>query len=77
MALVVVLTWPYFRVTDLLAAARDFDAIHRVLYVDPPARYGFAFAVGLPALAVRLRRTASTRWRCSSVWPGSRCWSAG
>jgi|HigsolmetaAR206D_1030411.scaffolds.fasta_scaffold00631_13 alpha-1,6-mannosyltransferase len=55
-ALVVVLTWPYFRVTDLLAAARDFDAIHRVLYVDPPARYGFAFAVGLPALAVRLRR---------------------
>ncbi|ROT34057.1 hypothetical protein [Micromonospora sp. HM5-17] len=55
-ALAVVLTWPYFRVTDLIGAARDYDAIHRPLYLDPLARYGFAFVVGLPALAVRLWR---------------------
>ncbi|MEE6263908.1 hypothetical protein [Plantactinospora sonchi] len=56
LAVLVVLVWPYFRVTDLLTRAGDLDPIHRPLYLDPLARYGFGFVVGLPALAVRLCR---------------------
>jgi len=53
---VLVLTWPYFRVTDLAAAAGELNAIHEALFVDPLRRYGLAFLVGLPALYLRVRR---------------------
>ncbi|MEO3820061.1 hypothetical protein [Plantactinospora sp. B24E8] len=55
-AVLVALAWPYFRVTDLVTRTGDLDPIHRPLYLDPVARYGFGFLVGLPALAVRLCR---------------------
>jgi hypothetical protein len=52
----VVLAWPYFRIIDVLNSASELDAIHRPLYTEPIQRYGLAFLVGLPALALRLRR---------------------
>jgi hypothetical protein len=54
---VVVLAWPYFRITEVLGATAELHEIHRRLYADPLANYGLAFAVGLPALFLRLRRT--------------------
>jgi alpha-1,6-mannosyltransferase len=56
LALVIALSWPYFSVLGVLSAADDFDAIHVPLYRDPLRWYGLGFAVGLPAVLVRLRR---------------------
>lgn len=56
LALALALSWPYFSVTGVLSAAGDFDAIHTALYRDPLRWYALGFAVGLPAVLLRLRR---------------------
>ena len=57
LAAVVVVAWPYFSIFGFLAQATDMDAIHGSLYTDFSLRYGFGLVLGLPAVALRLRRS--------------------
>lgn len=47
--------WPWFRLTDLLAAPYGLDELHSKLYQDWPLRYGLLFGT-LPALIMRAIR---------------------
>jgi hypothetical protein len=51
----VVLSWPYFSVAQLAAAARTLRGTQQPLYESVRRRYGYA-AIGLPALLLRWRR---------------------
>ncbi|MFE9253063.1 hypothetical protein [Streptomyces sp. NPDC007088] len=48
--------WPYFGVFSLGSASDVLDPTHRPLYRDLVGRYWLVALVGLPALALRLRR---------------------
>ncbi|MFI6941640.1 hypothetical protein ACIBI4_20390 [Streptomyces sp. NPDC050418] len=53
-AVVVVLSWPYYSLFDLLGDG-SIDGMHRALYDAMPERFWLAF-LGLPALVARWRR---------------------
>lgn len=48
--------WPYFHVFSLGSASAVLDPTHRPLYVDLVARLWLVGLIGLPVLALRLRR---------------------
>ncbi|MEV0838576.1 hypothetical protein AB0I55_03355 [Actinocatenispora sera] len=56
-AAVLVAAWPYFSITSLLGDTGELDAIHRPLYRNMFDLYGLGLVVGVPALALRFRRS--------------------
>jgi hypothetical protein len=57
LAAAVALAWPYFSVVKIFTEASDLDPIHTALYADIRGWYGFGLALGLPSIALRLRRS--------------------
>jgi hypothetical protein len=57
LAAILALAWPYYSVVQTLTEVEDLDKIHAVLYADIWGWYGLGLAIGLPAVALRLRRS--------------------